>query len=100
MVAIQYDLSGVSPGVRGGSPVADLLKNLQQPIEPPSGCIYGAPYLIPLNVALTSTTLKQVDPEFLSSLVSHFASYLLRNSQDLEPEFVRVVEEDFWELLA
>ncbi len=36
----------------------------------------------------------------LRRALSNFASYLIENSKDIEPEYVRIVEENFWDLLA
>lgn len=36
----------------------------------------------------------------LRKALSQFASYLIENSRDIEPEYVKIVEENFWDLLA
>lgn len=49
--------------------------------------------------SLTSSTVS-LEEIGLGRALANFASYLIENSKNIEPEYVKIVEENFWDLLA
>ena len=80
----------------------DIVENIgglgADDIEP--GSVLTSPYLVQMLIAPTASTVVYSDAQPSDNLVTEFARHLISNSQDLDPEFVNVVEEDFWDLLA
>ncbi len=74
--------------------------NLAPYLSPTStGPLIRQPWCLADQTSLTASTISLAELD-LHRALSNFASYLIENSRDIEPEYVRIVEENFWDLLA
>jgi hypothetical protein len=64
-----------------------------------AGPLDRQPWYFEDQTSLTASTISFSELN-LHRVLSNFASYLIENSRDIEPEYVRIVEENFWDLLA
>lgn len=67
--------------------------------KPINGPLIRQPWYFENQSTPTASTLSFEGIQ-LQRALSKFASYLIENSRDIEPEYVKIVEENFWDLLA
>jgi len=67
--------------------------------KPINGPLIRQPWYFENQSTPTASTLSFEGIQ-LQRALSKFASYLIENSRDIEPKYVKIVEENFWDLLA
>lgn len=79
--------------------IAEII-NLDSYLRPKSTLpLFRQPWYLANQSSPTSSTVS-FEEIGLRRALSNFASYLIENSKDIEPQYVRIVEENFWDLLA